>query len=459
MKSVVLVTCSALLYAAAFMVPELAWGVVVSLALIALFFMQGRVGEEGVSRRSFFLYGLWWGLVTYLLLLTPLIKVFHSFFSLPMTYFLWCAAGMLLALYAGVWFLLMTWVCKVDCYPVFILLFSYIFFMVMNEASLWFFGVVEGCLFFSPVVPLVAYKSMLFLLSIIGHRLALLCLLGVTVGIVYVYGRYTFRVFLMVCLMCGGVIGLFSVFQERVVQEIVDPPFISSVAWSSVPFDPIGTIPAWRTTHDVYNVLRCASCDKEVRLVIFPESTCAWCLNDTSQMTYCVQQALTDSPGLTCIVGSHRREGDDVYASLYVFTGNECRSSYDKQHRVFFVERLPWLLEKVGWAGNLCQSCPFKQARSKRVLISCAGMSFVPLMCSDLFFACTAPDLVNVMPDTCVLCCINDAWFEGTFFPDLLYKTAVMQAVSWRRILVYVSHSRGRCLMRDGRQINLKRVV
>lgn len=335
------------------------------------------------------------------------------------------------AIYSGLWFWAATrlsntiWSWLATTYIYWYLVTSRIFFIIGHN---------EGISMVCPYLPLCEWPWMSRGLLAYGHHAALLLFLVVPLLFVNaVCGKHTRHSLL---LASGALIlivfGSFFTHSGCEIPKLgyVAPPDKHLSLWDGVQ-EIVSSIEA---VHDLHQDVVCC---------IAPESTLRFPINNYER---CMQTlAMTRVP---CIIGAHGETNGNLYNKFYYFKNGPIIQAYEKQHRFPFVEYLPTIWNQIPFfKGLFLSKCrPFSAPCSERPIMMFGSLPFIPMICSDFFFASAAP-----CGNEPIVVLVNDSWFMHTpYFQRVLWLYARMQAMTWGRGVVYVSHTGGWVLKPDG---------
>ncbi|MGC2310593.1 MAG: hypothetical protein WA432_03170 [Candidatus Babeliaceae bacterium] len=429
-----LLLLSAFLYGISFIFPLTCY-VCIFFSFSILFFVQV------FSTLSFF-YGFMWGWCAFVVHTVPLFCALVPVVYGKCSFFIgWLVVISYGALYAGGWFFIVRLMVKKSgslflrfCVVLFLYL---LFFEWMSNYCLWIFDYWEGYVCFHPVLlaihkplvqKIVLYSGLKGGLLVIG----LISCLGT-----YAYYRRSVYIGLIFCCFL-----LLTVFPYQCTQKL-PPAWFDEIGYATVPFCS-GTVEVYERIAEVTHVIRkLLTHYPSLKTIIMPESTFPFSINKYPFFAACFVPFLKDDQRL--LVGAYRSEGEYVYNSCYCIGADGVHALYDKQHRMFFLERIPtWFNYRLFKSWFLKDSFYFQKAEITKNVCWGKSMPFKLLICSDIFFN----RLVSYADP--VICLVNDAWFKGTAIPELLYRRALMQAIISQNDLVYVSYTRALFIDRKG---------
>lgn len=309
------------------------------------------------------------------------------------------------------------------------------FIMWVDWYCLWIFGVQEGYPIMHPLILLAQQPRLLCLLPIIGKPLLTGLFLLVPAGIVLVLWYQNSRALLFL----GGVVifWLFCLISH-------DPKKSEPALWrahiKSLPYmihsasdDP--TVIIKIVSNQIKKLI---TAYPKTEIIIMPES--AFNVSNFAELSELLQLWNEDCLGkpVHIIFGASRREDGNYYNSLHWVYNGVLQRCYDKKHAMLISERL------ATWMNYDCLKDIYFNARQP-IAISCDerqqlfllhNMSFVPYICSELFFNEWPDDIY----DDPIVAIVNDLLFLP-YMQKLLTLLARFKAIQWQRDIIYVSYA------------------
>ncbi len=357
--------------------------------------------------------------------------LFIGFCSLNVA--LWfVGAGLLAKLYKKQWFIAAAFAAT-----------GIIFWWWIDRGMFWISGQCDGYPMVFPLVPLATVPRLLLMapwFSMIG-LLACLILFELFIAIALYFKSWrlgcTSSLFLAPFL-----IGFFIPADSPQL-----PPWAHNVGYAVAPVSQNGDI--YQRAELIGQLL--AHYHKEhpqAHLIVMPESTCPFALNENP---FCSLKwdALLNHQDITLIVGGQESDCGNLYNTLFCICKGQIIDRHHKVHCFPMVERIPapWsrlaILHSLFLAGY-CQLTPGSHA--DQVIKLRDDCTFIPMICSELFFARKAP---QVPPDIPILCLVNDSWFIP-YMRNLLFLSARCKAILWCRAILYVGHYGAFWIAADG---------
>lgn len=435
MRTLLLISISALVGALAFIASIFWWTIVVF--LIPLFYTARHFNVS-------YLHGLWWGFIFWSFHLSALLLLIirESDAGWLISSSIWLVLVGYGALYAGLWFACaititrltrawwISWLCA-----------TWLYFFIVDRAILWIFDVVEGYELAHPVLPLVRYTPILFLIPWLGKQGLLFFLIVFQLSIVELIHALQYNKPVMLLMVVISLMPfLISWLPAR--RTINRPEWLDRIVCMHVMPDPKRSM--WQQAHMIRKALEQA-CRTRPDLIVMPESTFPFCLNEHQEiLKYWHEYALPSTTEL--ILGGHRREGNDVYNTLYFIRGDTIVELYDKQHGLLFVERVPHLFDYPALRKFfLSDSAPFCQSTKKSSSLQTSRFKCAPLICSELFFS--HHDTHKELDLYVAL--VNDTWYCA-YQRFLMRQDARLKALLWQKDILYVSYSEAALFARTG---------
>ncbi len=382
-----------------------------------------------------FKYGFAWGLSTFLLHMIGGICVVAQMAHNAWWYGLILALSIvaLQAVFIGLLF----WVCGYLSYhpprlcAAVITLFLTI--VWIDQYCLCMFDVVEGYPLMHPLIVLTHKPALLWLLPIIGKNCftILFLLLPTTVVAVLVF-RNRYAMMLFGCALLPWIISMWHGYAQTEcpawVQHITAIPYMmvqhsaSSESSFAVAMYDINTILNARQNYCMY---------------VLPESSVYVRAHVAAQPLQRNKYVLF---GATCM------RDNACYNVLYWIKNGTVHHCFEKRHAMLLSERMPSLLNNDGIKCLYFDKNRYQitLGTGQRPKIDIEGVgSFVPYICSELFFAGYPDDEYNGTP---ILLIVNDTVFAecsySRYICVLLQMLTQLKAIQWQREIVYVSYTR-----------------
>ncbi len=317
-------------------------------------------------------------------------------------------------------------------------LFAYTYWV--DRWCLFVFGRVEGYQLMHPLMPLAKHPALLALLPVIGKAGLTALFFVVAATATYALARRT--------LFSVGLFGLSLL--PWFASALLANPQQPEPEWVSK----IVTMPTiFPTANDKQAMVRAAGNEfahvvhqvPNTQLIVMPESSYYDDrLSDRREET---QQFWADNhvgKNINVLVGAFRRDEEIFYNSIYWYKNGQLQSYFDKRHAMVLTEHIPSFLN-FGMISDMYfraypQRCVGCNERTPLALLD--EQSFVPYVCSELFFNERPDDNYQDMP---IMFVSNDMWFDrpgARYVQDLMEVGAQFKAIQWQRDIVYTSASR-----------------
>lgn len=286
---------------------------------------------------------------------------------------------------------------------------------IRNYFFLWL-GICSGLPILHPLLVLMVYKPVRFMVSIAGIELTLLMIILIVQG--SLLGNRLVKFFLWAVLFLSLFFPL-SIFESHGYHKI---------GVTRVPF--IGGV---HNEREHLQEIHCAVVQllkkyPDLEMICMPESTIPWDLSDIQKTIF--TQAIAQRVVVIC--GGHQKESEKLFNVAWIFDGDHC-SFFKKCHLFRGIE------SPLKCICNFMRDGIFFDApaeHSHGVL-----KDFKILICSELLF--------DVCLDDCkIIALVNDAWFGQTYISQLLVLLALLQSLHHNLQVLYVSYEYG--LMIDG---------
>lgn len=380
MLNYVLLGISGLLYASALLFPEYCWWAS-AVFLVPFFYVTRRY------RVTFFDASLWF-ICGFMPLLFP---VAQGLFTLGHgSWYLKIMPGLcvilLYWLYTCIWFYATRYAPIIS---------TWLFFVFIEHASLFFMGNLEGCLFFNPLLPLIPIRlALIILIAAQAHTLTTLAL------------------WLYILLACTPL------------PPAQMPDNIVCISTQIKPHDSV----IYTAQVLCKTLTQALQQHPTAKTFVFPESAvlCPLVLSELD----CIR---TLPPELTLIIGGCRWD-NDIYRNTVYWVHNGCvQDIFDKRHAMAVTER-PLTLFKTLFFHNYPGVTPSSLPRPRWNINQ---QTIIPYVCSELF--------CNTMPDHAhknglIIALCNDAWLPNNAVRKLMLLGTRWRAVQWQQPILYVGY-------------------
>ncbi len=415
--------------------------------LVPLFILIGN------SVRLGFRAGFFWGILFYNIYFLGLGDIIFRHGAGPLRLCAYSALVFYGAFFSAVWFYVsatcMRWLhrtnseCKIFCCAGITM--GYMWWH--DRLFFWIFGQMEGDTLHSFVVPLAARPAWLLISSYATH---LGCLFLIIFFAACLASFFTAR---NSFLSLTGAFVCFIPFASGWLfhgQTRAKPGFLEK----SVCLIPrVEHDDPWQCHEQICELLE--TCAKHADYIVLPESSLPFILSEYQR---CITSwyDIIQNDNAYIIMGSHRKEDNNLYNSFFILHRRRIIHHYDKTHLMFFTERVPSHLK--GLKNLFLKSkTPFSQGKMTRAPIHLPELgALVPYVCSELFFEPLAYWSYGDRTEQ-LFCLVNDSWFFFSYVPELMFLYAVNKAIFERKTILYVSHRKGVCIMPDGTLFHLTR--
>lgn len=430
---------SALLGALPFIMPHVC-AELIFIFLIPLYYLVIKNYALGFKE------GFFWGVVFYGIYFHGLVVLImhHGVGSYRLL------AGIALVLYgafcAGVWFYLckqleifFSTIIKIQIFEKIFawIIGSFFYFYCVDTVFFIIFGFWEGDQLRSLFVPLAVRFQWLLISRFLPKfvELLLLIVFSAACACFFVADKRRRLFFVGALISCMPFVAGWLVFccSHR---DLDEPSFLSSlccIAPQTIDDDP------WVAHEHICDLLHACSHIKTVRFLILPESSFPFALNEWHRCITSWYDCLNNDD-MYIIIGSHRQKNKKIFNTAYVLHNRRIINYYDKNHTMFFTERVPPFWSYLFKAKNLFlkNQKPFSQGKKERPRLSLPSLGIVmPYICSELFFEATGPS--QVAGDN-ILCLVNDSWFFCSYIAQLMLLHAIRKALYEQKNILYVSY-------------------
>lgn len=326
----------------------------------------------------------------------------------------------------------------------------WIFIMFMEYYSFAPYGRIEGHSFFNPLFVLAHYPRLLTLLIYIGKSILTLLIMSLSGTIAYALIKRSDTSYVLVMLLLAPwIIGL-----------AIPLPALQEPLWlKQIKYIPAKISSHANLTHQASiarNIFQMAVSDyPEVKLIILPESS-IFCDHLSTAPELCAlwsEQEL--GKPIHIVLGSFRWDGPCYRNSFMWFYDGKLQEVFDKRHAMLLTEELPQICRMTLFKKLFFSTYPgIVPAQNKRPQLEILeGVSFIPYICSELFFN-DRPDDTYPTGST-VLAITNDLWCIQNNVSDLMQLAARFRAIQWQRNVVYISFAHGNYFDKYGNQMTL----
>jgi hypothetical protein len=176
----------------------------------------------------------------------------------------------------------------------------------------------------------------------------------------------------------------------------------------------------------------------QVRLVVLPESSLIQCPLTECEKALAYWTHAKLGKEIVLLAGAFRRDKKGLHNTLYQIQDGRIVDFFEKRHAMLLTEHIaPW------WDFGFLHDLYFSDwgllavsTNERKPLKLLPEQSFVPYICSELFFNQFPDDTYPEMP-IIVLC--NDTWVKAPYIRRLMVLESRLKAVQWHRFILYVS--------------------
>lgn len=347
-----------------------------------------------LSKSSSLKKGFLYGAIFFSFHLLWFLKLLITHGKSCLVYPFWLLTVCCLALFTGIWLWLqqqlyhrypndigwiVSWVISTVLYCYFV-----------TYCSLFICGICEGYPFFNPLVLLARWPQLLWCLKYLGFTGTLTCLLLVVCTI---WKRYFVCSFIFALPFLLGFI-----FYQPCTVQLCHTQFIKP--WWHRSKDPMYV--GYRMVHDVTKAMHN---NKTLKAIVMPESSFGWDMYEYKQF---VSMMCDYSDKVSILFGGQRCIGGQLRNSYFAVRDGQIIFTYDKQHLVPLMERVPQFLDCLYCGELLCRrNDVFAYGDQSNDIVEVNGVRFQLFICSELLHEAKP---VKGLP---ILFVCNDAWFKS----------------------------------------------
>ena len=435
---------SALAFNLAFIYPHTApW--FVFFFLIPLFYLAFK-------ERLSFGQGFTWGILFNFIHLYPYFVFFHQetngTFRILVPLFL----VLYFSCYSGLWFWLaknISKIVKTNTWKVtFWVLVTYFYFTWMNHGCLFITGKCMGDPFGNPLLPLAVNHWYLYFLPFFGPSLLLLFLIIFAVVIVLFFTTEK-KQFLVLAILALTPFWLGVLLTGGSDKSNRKANYVKNFIYIPPPKKKFANHPL-DSAQEIYYKMVAKKFRPQTKCIVMPESSYRFCLNKMPDILEMWNtNGLNDS--ICFIIGAHRKEGDDVFNSVYFIKNGKIETWYDKTELMPFAEFVPNVWKKIPHLKNLFLDddnhfCP--GVKKDSLLYLDESITLDPCICAELFLR--KNQNIPYRKDVIMLLIVNDALFSCEYMRNLMFLLAKFRSIQLSRKILYVGHFFARLIDKDG---------
>lgn len=366
-------------------------------------------------------------------------------FFIPILYILYCS------LFSGFWFFsaaqaskyLRRYSSNIYISSCLWIIATFFYFLAIDRLLFIIFGSWDGNTLALPILPIISEKIGVVLVQMLGANIVVLLLISMQMSIAIFWRNYVQAITIFGCLM----LYLTNAFLPH--KSCEKPVWLNCIAaLYPPPAKQLSTYEKFQTLEK--NMLKLCAEKDMLTCIICPESTLPLALNEYPEKLK--EWSETPLKDLSIIVGAHRKTGSVFFNCSYLIQDCRITQFYDKRKPLFFTEKLPLYCENLAMIRSLF-------LRNSIIFSSGASLpsSFVinhechlmPIICSELFLSST-DEIKN--SDIPLVALVNDSWFAVSYVQYLLELCAQLKAISWKKDIVYVSHTRALWISKSGQR-------
>lgn len=308
-----------------------------------------------------------------------------------------------------------------------------LYFYWVIHLSLSMFDYWEGYFLLYPLLPLAEYPAALSWMPLLGKGPLMWLLLGTNAAMTIPFITDT-----TIIRWGAPLLGTLPwVIQAVSAPERKNPPaWVDRVAAIHKKFVSVPTPmdAAQEIQKDIKKIL---SRYPQVEVVLFPESSLYKLNLDTSRELATYWNSTELGKPLSLVIGASKWEEATNRNTLYWVYDGIVQGSFNKRHAMAVTETIGWyripFLKKLFHEDNdLVQA----STNPRMPFPLLPEVSFIPYICSELFFNDTPDDHY---PQAIITELANDYWAKSTYIRHLMFLSARFKAIEWQRPIIYVS--------------------
>jgi apolipoprotein N-acyltransferase len=292
----------------------------------------------------------------------------------------------------------------------------------------------EGYFLLYPLLPLAEYPAVLSLMPLLGKGPLMVLLLGTNAAMTIPFiTQHT------IIRWGAPLLGILP----WVIQGVSAPARKTPPAW----LDRIAAIhkkfvsvptPMHAAEEIQKDVIRILQSYPHVEVVLFPESSLYKLNLDTSRelATYWNHKAI--GKPISLLIGAIKWEEAINRNTIYWVYDGTVKESFNKRHAMAVTEAIGWY--RIPFLKRLFHENHelVEASTNPRVPFPLLpDVSFIPYICSELFFNDTPDDQY---PQAIITELANDYWAKSTYIRHLMFLAARFKAIEWQRPIIYVSY-------------------
>ncbi len=425
-----LLASSALGYGLAFILSSWFWWL--------MFFFLVPLWYLGTTKRLSFKEGIFYGI---LLWGSAASGVFYAMYQLatgPLALKIIPIIGILLAqsLFVGLWFWLTSKIItslkltsKLSTLTVWIITTALYFYWVVHY-SLSFSQHWEGYFLMHPLLPLTEHSKLLSFVPPLSKEVVTLLLFGTNAAITFSLQKRTWW---------PAALSFVPWLLSYTTAPVAPPPpaWLSKVAVLAQQYrtDILLSPLAKLMGNDMKTLIEH---HPETELIVLPEYALRINLASLSELATFWDARHVGKP-VQVIMGAHNWEGDSLHNAFYLIYDGKIQQLFNKRHIMPLIEGVSnWYNIKAFTSLYHAELPPVSVSTNDRKPFTLFdGTSFVPYICSELFFN-DKPD--DSFPQATIIALCKDTWTTMPYIHRLMFLAARFKALEWQRPILYVAY-------------------
>lgn len=177
----------------------------------------------------------------------------------------------------------------------------------------------------------------------------------------------------------------------------------------------------------------------QVDLILLPEYALLFDLSTVPELASFFSTAHVGKP-VHVIMGAYRWHKEKLFNASYWIYDGTIKQVFSKRHTMPLIEGMAsWYNIPAIKQLYHTDLPPISAGTQSRIPIKLfEGVSFVPYICSELYFN-TVPD--DEYPSSVIIALCKDTWASMSYLHRLMYLAARFKALEWQRPILYVSYT------------------
>jgi len=449
MKKWILLASSAIVYGLALIMSPTFWWC--SFICFVPFFYLGS--QRNLSyREGFFYSALLWAIGG-----AGILQTLFLLGQGPLWFRLIAPIGIVLiqALIGGFWFLATSWFLKRTRITIpyarlgILILSTCIYFYYVIHLSLSMFNYWEGYFLLYPLLPLAEYPQVLSAMPFLGKGI-LLWLLLITNALFTLPWLTTNNLIRYLAPICGMLPWIIQVLIAPPAQKA--PSWVRTIATIQKKYNPIPQ-PMHAIEAIQQDIRTLIQKYPDLDLVILPESALFRLNLDTARELATYWNTVSVQKPIHILLGAFKWENNLYRNTVYWIFDGTLQGSFNKRHPMAVTESVGWYnfsFLRTVFHGS---SPTIAASDNPRIPFKIKDVSYVPYVCSELFFN-DKPD--DHYPTSIITELSNDYWAKSGYIRRLMFLAGRFKAIEWQRPIIYVSYAYQGFIGKDGTISSLK---